>query len=390
MTVEREQLLRPVSDSPGAAHAVNAADAQVEDFYVASQWQLMWWRFRKHKLALVSVVILCILYLSAIFCEFVAPQDPNAFNQDFIFAPPQRIRFFSEEGFHLRPFVYGYTKERNMETFALDYVVDTEQKYPIYFFVSGHQYKLWGLWTTDLHLFGTQSEEMPLFLLGSDRLGRDLFSRILYGARISLSIGLIGVFLSMILGVLIGGISGYYGGTIDLIVQRVIELLVAIPTIPLWMGFSAAMPVDWPPLRIYFGITIILSLIGWSGLARVVRGKFISLREEDFVMAARLMNASEMRIILRHLVPSFLSYLIASLTLAIPGMILGETSLSFLGLGLQPPVISWGVLLREAQNFRSVASAPWLLLPGLFVVLAVLTFNFVGDGLRDAADPYAS
>lgn len=390
MAVERtEQVLRPAPGVQEPSGVVGAPEAQVEEFYVASQWQLMWWRFRKHKMAMVSIVILALLYLSAIFCEFVAPNDPHLFNQNFTYAPPQRPHFFSEDGFHLRPFVYGYTKERNPETFALDYVIDTEQKYPIYFFIRGHEYKLWGLWTTNIHLFGIQSEEMPLFLLGSDRLGRDLFSRIVYGARISLSIGLIGVFLSMVLGILIGGISGYYGGTVDLIVQRMIELLVAIPTIPLWMGFSAALPADWSPIKTYFGITVILSLIGWSGLARVVRGKFISLREEDFVMAARLMNASELRIILRHLVPSFLSYLIASLTLAIPGMILGETALSFLGLGLQPPVVSWGVLLREAQNFRSVANAPWLLLPGMAVVLSVLAFNFVGDGLRDAADPYA-
>jgi peptide/nickel transport system permease protein len=390
MAVERtEQVLRPSPDVQETTGVAGAPKAAVEELYVASQWQLMWWRFRRHKMALVSIGILVMLYLGAIFCEFVASNDPHLFNQNFTDAPPQRPHFFDENGFHLRPFVYGYTKERNLETFALDYVIDPAQKYPIYFFTRGHEYKLWGSWTTNLHLFGIQAEEMPLFILGSDRLGRDLFSRIVYGSRISLSLGLIGVFMSMVLGTLIGGISGYYGGTIDLVVQRVIELLVAIPTIPLWMGLSAALPPDWSPIKTYFGITIILSLIGWSGLARVVRGKFMALREEDFVMAARLMNAGELRIILRHLVPSFLSHLIASLTLAIPGMILGETALSFLGLGLQPPVISWGVLLREAQNFRSVANAPWLLLPGLFVVIAVLAFNFVGDGLRDAADPYA-
>lgn len=391
MAVERtEQVLGPTPDRRRQQSGVGAAATEVEGIYVASQWQLVWWRFRKHKMALVSIVLLVILYLAAIFCEFVAPNDPNLFNQSFTYAPPQRPHFWDENGLRLRPFVHGYTKQRNPETFALDYVIDPTQKYPLYFFTRGVEYKLWGLWTTNIHLFGIEAEEMPLFVLGSDRLGRDLFSRIVYGSRISLSIGLIGVFMSMILGTLIGGVSGYYGGIVDVIVQRMIELLIAIPTIPLWMGLSAALPPDWSPIKTYFGITIILSLIGWSGLARVVRGKFMSLREEDFVMAARLMNASELRIIVRHLVPSFLSHLIASLTLAIPGMILGETALSFLGLGLQPPVVSWGVLLREAQNFRSVANAPWLLLPGLFVVFAVLAFNFVGDGLRDAADPYAN
>lgn len=360
-----------------------------ESVLVASQWQLIWWRFRKHRLAVICVWVLVIMYLSAAFCEFVAPGDPQTFHQDFAFAPPQLPRLWDESGFSLRPFVYGYTSERNLETFRMEFVIDTEQKYPLRFFVRGEPYKLWGLFESDWRLVGIDSEEHPLFLLGADRLGRDVFARIVYGSRISLTVGLIGVFLSMIIGTFLGGISGYYGGTVDLIVQRTIELLVSIPSIPLWMGLSAALPPDWSAVKTYFGITIILSIIGWSGLARVVRGKFMSLREEDFVVAARLINASEMRIIFRHLVPSFSSHLIASLTLSIPGMILGETSLSFLGLGLQSPVISWGVLLQEAQNFQSVALAPWLLLPGVAVVIAVLAFNFVGDGLRDAADPYS-
>ncbi len=389
MTVEQtERVLAPPSEEQ-VAPTVVVEGAATEDIYMASQWQLMWWRFRKHRMAILSIGVLVILYLIAAFCEFVATHDPNTFYQDFTYAPPRQIRFVDEDGFHLRPFVYGYTKERDLETFALTFVPDETVKYPIRFLVRGTPYKLWGIFPSDLHLFGIEADE-PLYLLGADRMGRDLFSRIVYGARISLSIGLVGVFLSMILGILIGGISGYYGGTVDIIVQRMIELLIAIPTIPLWMGLSAALPPDWSPVKTYFGITVILSVIGWSGLARVVRGKFISLREEDFVMAAQLMNATDMRIIWRHLVPSFLSHLIASLTLAVPGMILAETSLSFLGIGMRPPAISWGVLLQEAQNFRSVANAPWLLIPGLFVVLAVLAFNFVGDGLRDAADPYAS
>jgi len=360
-----------------------------ERIYVASQWQLAWWRFRKHRMAIISVVVLFLLYMVAVFCEFVAPNNPYEYNRSYVYAPPNQLRFADEEGFSLRPFVYGYAMERDPETYRMVFTPNPEEKHYLRFFVQGAEYKLWGLIPSRIHLFGIDSEEAPFYLLGADRMGRCLFSRIVYGARISLSIGLVGVFTSMILGTLLGGISGYYGGMVDMAVQRLIELLISVPSIPLWMGLSAALPPDWPPVNVYFGITVILSLIGWAGLARVVRGRFLSLREEEFVMAARVCGASEMRIITRHLVPSFLSHLIASLTLSIPRMILGETSLSFLGVGLRPPVISWGVLLQEAQNFRSVALAPWLLLPGAFVVAAVLTFNFIGDGLRDAADPYS-
>ncbi|GIV76785.1 MAG: peptide ABC transporter permease [Litorilinea sp.] len=392
MTVERAQdvdqtLVPPVEES--GEILLPGFKEEGEEIYVASQWRLMWWRFRKHRMAVLSLVVLGLLYFGAAFCEFVATNDPREVYQNLTYAPPRKIHFVDENGFSWRPFVYGYKATRDMETFKLVYEEDRERKYYLHFFVEGDDYKLFGLFPGNIHLFGLKDADEPLYLLGGDRLGRDLFSRIIYGSRISLTVGLVGVFLSMILGTLIGGISGYYGGTIDVIVQRVIELLISIPSIPLWMGFSAALPADWSPVKTYFGITIILSIIGWSGLARVVRGKFIALREEEFVVAARLINASEMRIIVRHLVPSFASHLIASLTLSIPGMILGETSLSFLGLGLQPPVISWGVLLQEAQNFQTVANAAWLLLPGFFVVIAVLAFNFVGDGLRDAADPYA-
>ena len=395
MAVTETNLIRPPLPAvdPDAPLPLGAIDVQDSKVSVASQWQLVWWRFRKHRLAVVSLFVLVLLYLAAIFCEVVAPNDPLNFHQEFVYAPPRTIHFFDENGLHT-PFVYGYATVRNMQTFKLDVAEDKERVYQLGVWIKGEPYKLWGIFEGDRHLFGLKDVDgelaEPLFLLGADRLGRDLLSRIIYGSRISLTVGLIGVFISMVLGVLIGGISGYYGGTIDIIVQRAIELLISLPSIPLWMGFSAALPPDWSPVKTYFGITIILSIIGWSSLARVVRGKFISLREEDFVVAARLINSSELRIILRHLVPSFSSHLIATLTLAIPGMILGETSLSFLGLGLQPPVISWGVLLQEAQNFQSVAHAPWLLLPGIAVVIAVLTFNFVGDGMRDAADPYAN
>jgi peptide/nickel transport system permease protein len=361
-----------------------------ERIYVASQWQLMWWRFRKHKAAILATGLLAILYFVALFCEVLAPYDPNKYDVRFTYAPPMPLRFVDHEGnFHLRPFVYGLTQERDPRTMAMVFTTDYESINPRRFWVRGTPYKLWGIIETDRHLFGVDNPDVLYFPIGADRLGRDMFSRIVYGTRISMSVGLVGVSISLVLGVLIGGFSGFYGGAVDVIIQRIIEFIRSIPTIPLWMALSAAVPKEWSPLRVYFAITIILSLVGWTGMARVVRGRFLSLREEDFVMSAKLAGASEFRIIVRHMVPSFLSHIIASLTLSIPGMILAETSLSFLGLGLRPPVISWGVLLQEAQNLRAVATSPWLLLPGLTVVLAVLAFNFVGDGLRDAADPYS-
>ncbi|MCK4329959.1 ABC transporter permease [candidate division WOR-3 bacterium] len=358
-----------------------------EKFYIASQWQLMWRKFKKHKLAIFGGTILSIFYFITIFCGFFSTQDIYKRHTQYIYAPPQRIHFFDEKGFHLRPFVYGLKRKIDPVTFRRTYTEDRTKKYPIYFFTHSDKYRLWNLFPTDIHLFGVKSVG-TIFIFGTDKLGRDLFSRNLHAARISLSIGLVGVFLSFILGCILGGISGYFGGTVDMVIQRVIEFLISIPTIPLWMCLAAALPPHWPPIKVYFGITIILSIVGWCGLARVVRGKLLELREEDFVMAAKIAGATDYRIITRHLLPSFLSYLIVNITLAIPSMILGETSLSFLGLGLQPPVVSWGVLLQDAQNVRSVALHPWLLIPGLFVIITVLAFNFMGDGLRDAADPY--
>ena len=359
-----------------------------EKFYIASQWNLMWWKFKKHKVAVFSSFVILFLYLIAAFCEFIAPYDLHERHVKFVFTPPQKIHFV-HEGKLQRPFVYGLEREVDLETLRKLYHEDTSQIFPLRLFVRGNPYKFWSLFETDLHLFGIGTEDGTAFLLGTDRLGRDVLSRVIYGARISLSIGLVGVFLALVLGMALGGASGYYGGSTDNIIQRVIELLRSFPTIPLWMALSAALPPEWPPLRIYFGITVILSLIGWTGLARVVRGKLLSLREEDFATAARLAGASETRVIGRHLLPGFMSHIIVTITLAIPGMILAETALSFLGLGLRPPVTSWGVLLQEAQNVRTVALHPWLMLPVLFVIVAVLAFNFVGDGLRDAADPYS-
>ena len=367
-----------------------ATPASTHRTETASQWQLMRWRFLQHKAAVVSLAVLAILYLIALAVEFIAPYATDRYDIKYLLAPPQRVRFFDAAGrFHLRPFVYDYITTRDPVSLRIVQVVDTGTRHPIRFFVRGDEYRFWGLWRANLHLFGIDDPEAMILLWGADDQGRDLFSRVTYGARLSLSIGFVGVILSLVLGILLGGISGYFGGTADLVIQRVIELLQAIPRIPLWLTLSAALPRDWGTVEVYFGITIILSVLGWTDLARTVRGKFLALREEDFTQAAKYLGASELRIIIRHMVPSFSSHLIAVLTLRVPEMILAETSLSFLGLGLREPVISWGVLLTGVQNIRAVALAPWLFLPGAAIVVTVLAFNFVGDGLRDAADPYS-
>ena len=383
--------LEEKSEFPRGELKETAGSLQEEEkVFVASQWRLMWWRFRRHKLAIGGSVVLAMLYFLALFSGFVATYDPFDRDADYVMAPPQRVHFVDAEGdFHLRPFVYKTKQILDPETWERKPVEDTSTGYPIRLFARSSEYRFWGLFRTDIHLFGTD-EGGSIHLLGTDRLGRDMLSRIIHGARISLSIGLVGVALSFILGIFLGGIAGYYGGAIDSVIQRFIEILRSIPHIPLWMALAAALPASWSPLTVYFGITIILSFLAWTTLARVVRGKFLSLRNEDFVVAARLAGTGEMAIIFRHLLPSFLSHIITSATLAIPGMILGETALSFLGIGLRPPIVSWGVLLERAQNLQAVVMAPWLLLPGVFVIISVLAFNFVGEGLRDAADPYGS
>ena len=358
-----------------------------ERYYLASQWELAWRKLKRHSLAMVGAGMLLLLYGSAAFAGSISPYDPFFRNNDYINAPPTRLRFVHEGRFHVRPFVYRIRGELDLTTLRRRYVEDTAVLHRLVVFDRGRRHRLLGLIETDVHLFGVE-EPGVMFLFGTDELGRDMFSRVLHAGRVSLSIGLLGVAFSFLLGVFFGGLSGYYGGALDTVVQRFVEFLLSIPKIPLWMALSAALPPQWPPLRVYFGITLILSIVGWTGLARVVRGKLLELRESDFVMAARVSGARDAFIVRRHLLPSFMSYLIVNLTLAIPHMILGETSLSFLGLGLKPPVVSWGVLLQKAQNFRTVALHPWLLIPAGFVVITVLAFNFLGDGLRDAADPY--
>jgi peptide/nickel transport system permease protein len=363
------------------------AGIEGERIYVASQWQLMWWQFKRAKAAVVSTFVIIFLFLIAIFPEFLAPYDPLKQGRQ-IYSPPQGAFFRIQDG---RLGLYVYERKLEIEPVTLRqlYAPVKDSIYPVRFFVPGKEYKLLGLFRTKVHLFGLpEGSPASLHLFGTDRFGRDMFSRVMYATRISMSIGLVGVGLSFLLGIIFGGFSGYYGGLFDTITQRVIEMLRSVPSVPLWLGLSAAIPRDWPQVRVYFAITLLLSLLGWTGLARVVRGRFLSLREEDFVMAARLVGGSDARIVFAHLVPSMLSHIIASLTLSIPGMILSETGLSFLGLGLRSPTISWGVLLQEAQNVRTVALSPWLMIPGFFVIVAVLSYNFMGDGLRDAADPY--
>jgi peptide/nickel transport system permease protein len=354
---------------------------------VASNWRLVWWRFRRHHLAMASAGLLIFLYLIVLVPDFFSTQDPERTDARQAFIPVQMVHFFDDG--RLSPWVPAIVGKRNPTTLRMEWVTDPQKKVPVRFFAPGFSYRVFGLFESNLHLIVPADPTQRIFLLGSDRLGRDQWSRIMHGTQTSMTVGLVAVALSVILGVVLGGISGYVGGKTDQVIQRLIELLQSVPTIPIWLALSAALPRDWTPIQVFFAITVILSLVGWTTLGREVRGRFLALREEDFVLAARLAGCSRMRIILRHMVPTFLSHIIATSSLAIPVMIINETSLSFLGLGIRPPAISWGVLLQEAQNIQTLALAPWLLTPALVVIVAVLAFNLVGDGLRDAADPYS-
>jgi len=372
----------------------NAAESNVDPTpVVLGPWALVWRKFRRHRLAMVSAVVVIFIYLVAIFAEFLAPFPTDQTSVRHTFAPPQPLALFvtDEDGTRFRPHVKGLKMEIDREAMRRSFAVDEQNIIPVGFFVKGYEYKLLGFIPANRHFFGPLNPRDPMYLWGADRLGRDMFSRIVMGTRVSMSIGLVGVAVSLVIGVAMGGLSGYYGGWVDTLIQRFIEFIRSVPTIPLWMGLAAAIPLDWPPLRTYFVVTVIVSMIGWTSLAREVRGKFLSLRGEDFITAARLDGLTDREVILKHMVPSFSSHIIASLTLAVPLMILAETSLSFLGIGLQPPLVSWGTLLKEAQNIRSIIEAPWLLIaPGSVIVVAVLALNFLGDGLRDAADPYSN
>ena len=375
-----------VSDKPFNPYAKDAVSEAQQKYNLASQWTLIWWKFKKHKVALYSGLLLILIYGVAFFAEFFAPYALETRHTQKIYSPPQQVHIFDEDGL-TAPFVYGWSYKLNLEKLIREYKEDKTQKYPLQFFCKGDDYELWGMLDASTHLVCVD-QPGSLFLLGTDRLGHDMLSRIIYGARISLTIGLLGILLSFTLGITLGGLAGFYGGWIDSSVQRATEIIRSFPELPLWMALSALLPLSWSPLWIFFGITLILAMMDWTGLARAVRAKILSLREEDYTSAALLMGATPARVIKKHMLPSFFSHLIASASLSIPAMILGETALSFLGLGLRPPITSWGVLLNEAQNINNVAIYPWLMLPVVPVILVILAFNFLGDGLRDAADPY--
>jgi len=379
-------MLKMITKKKGVvAPGVDAESLRVE---VASQWKLMWWKFRKHKLAMVSGAIVIILYFMVVFSEFIAARSGFTNNSKYSLVPPQAIHLIRDGKIGL--YVFGYTYTRDPDSLQRIWVLDKTTIIPVGLFVKGEPYKLWGLIPGNIHLIGARNPEDPFFLFGADRIGRDVFSRVIFSARVSLTVGLVGIALSFTLGILVGGISGLIGGTLDNIIQRIIEILISIPTLPFWLALAAMVPIDWSPLQTYFMISMILTLLSWMGLARVVRSKFLAMRNEDFVLAAQLDGCNNLRLITHHMLPSFMSYIIASVTLSIPGMIIGETALSFLGLGLRPPIVSWGVMLQDCQKIVAIANTPWLLAPAGAVFITVLAMNFLGDGLRDAADPYQS
>jgi peptide/nickel transport system permease protein len=376
------------TETASPARSQAGSENEQIDLEVASQWKLMWWKFKRHRLAMVGGIVVLAYYIVAIFANFFAPAYYTSYNADYVYAPPQQIHLL--QGSKLSLYVYGYRFERDPVSYKKTWTVDKTQIIPLGLFVHGESYKLLGLFPTDIHLLGPKNSKDPFYLMGADKSGRDIFGRILFSSRISLTVGLVGVGLSLILGILIGGFAGIIGGAFDNIVQRVTEILLSIPQLPLWLALAAVVPLTWSAVKVYFMITVILALVGWTWFARVVRSKFLALREEDFILAATLDGVPRGRMIFRHMIPSFLSHIIATITLAIPGMILGETALSFLGLGLRAPVVSWGVMLQETQKVSVLAFYPWLLFPAAAVIIVVLALNFLGDGLRDAADPYQS
>ncbi|WP_420548781.1 ABC transporter permease [Curvivirga sp.] len=363
--------------------------ARLQKYYSASQWTLIWWRFRRHKAAMVAGVILIIMFVAGMFAEFVAPYSPVTRDTAYIDGAPQIPSFCDHNGCSLTPFIHGVTTKRNPITLRAEPVPDPEKRIYLSLFKRGEEITILGLFKTDVHLVALDDPEAKIHFWGTDDLGRDVFSRTIYATRTSLSIGVLGVMISFVLALVIGGIAGYAGGRTDDVIQRVTEVIRVVPIIPLYMGLAAAMPKEWSTTEVYFAMTLILGLFGWPTLARRIRSQLLSIRNEDYVVAARLAGARPGRIIAQHMLPSFSSFIIVDLVISFPYMILSETALSFVGLGLRPPTVSWGVLLQQAQSVRVIEQTPWLFIPALFVIVAVLAFTVIGDGLRDAADPYS-
>jgi len=369
-----------------AVASTHSISEEKNKYYTASQLQLVWWRFRRNRMALLGGATLGMFFIIVLFAEIIAPYSGTKLDVKYILGPPQMVKFWDDNGFSVRPFVHGVKSKRDPITLQMISSVDKSKRLYVQFFVEGEKYKYFGV--RNIHLFGLEKGMIHLF--GTDKQSRDLFSRTMLATRTSLILGIGGVLIAFVVGLIMGGMSGFFGGWVDFSIQRLIEFVRSIPDIPLFMGLAAALPQEWPPEKVYFAITLMLGFLGWTTLARRIRGKLLSLRDEDYVVAAKLVGASNSRIIGRHMLPSFTSYIIVDLVVSFPYIILAETALSFVGLGLRPPVISWGVLLQGGQSIQAIESAPWLFIPVAFVAVAVMAFVFLGDGLRDAADPYSS
>ncbi|MCD6291154.1 MAG: ABC transporter permease [Anaerolineae bacterium] len=381
--------MNDVAEITQTQSAAAPTDVFAEEERREGYFELVWQRFKKSKAAIVGGLMVLALAVLAAMADFFTPVDPSVLDMKASFTPPSRIHFIDADGhFHLRPFVYNLTIELDPKTYQPIWTEDTSQRYEIKFFVKSWEYKLFGIIPTRLHLFGVD-EGGTIYLLGTDKMGRDLWGRSCLAGRVSLTMGLFATFISISVGSVLGVVSGYYGGWIDTLLQRFVEFMNSFPQLPLWMALTAVIPKTWGSGTIFMMMAVIFALLSWTVLAREVRGKAMAFRETDFILAAKEMGASDLRIIFVHLYPNCLSHVIVVLTLMIPQIILAEAFLSFLGLGIQEPLVSWGFLMKNAQNLQTLGVHPWIMSPVVFIIIAVLGFNFLGDGLRDAADPYS-